>query len=95
MIERSAEIKHVTFIQEVAEGYLEVNWMWLPTFIGQNNNLLRELDKALEKKFTPPLILTDELLLSIHKYVIEWVDGKIGIKGLSEYLKAVEEVSTV
>jgi hypothetical protein len=72
---------------------LEVAWMWLPTFIGQNTALLGELDHALSVRFPPPLEVSDELLDEIHRFVIDWICGKLNIDGLWHYLRAIEEVN--
>lgn len=68
---------------------LEVAWMWLPTFIGQNTALLRDLDLHLAKEFPPPVECSEEVLDEMHKSVIEFLEGKLGICNLSKYLKAI------
>jgi hypothetical protein len=71
---------------------LEVAWMWLPTFLGQNTALLGELDHALHSRFPTPLEIDDDKLNDIHDFVIEWICGKVKISGLWRYLKAIEYV---
>lgn len=71
---------------------LEVAWMWLPTFIGQNTALLGELDKALGAKFPPPLDIDDTVLDDIHRFAIDWLSTKLRITGLWHYLRAIEHV---
>lgn len=83
------------FIQQNKDkpNILEVAWMWLPTFIGQNTALLGELDHVLSVRFAPPLEVDDAKLDEIHRFVIDWLCGKLNIPGLWHYLRAVEEVN--
>lgn len=71
---------------------LEVAWMWLPTFIGQNTALLGELDHVLGARFPTPFEVDDAKLDEIHRFVIDWVCDKLKIPGLWHYLKAVENI---
>lgn len=71
---------------------LEVKWMWLPTFIGQNSHLLQMLDRDVQQEFPPPYEATEEKLEEIHVFVINWFGEVLGIPGLVEYLKAIELV---
>lgn len=71
---------------------LEVAWMWLPTFIGQNTALLGELDHALAVRFPPPMEATEEVLDEIHRFVIDWICEKLNIDGLWHYLRAIESI---
>jgi len=85
------------FIQEDKHNpkILEVVWMWLPTFIGQNTALLGELDHALAAKFPPPFDVTEDKLDEIHEFVVDYICGKHPIfTGLREYLQAVRGVTT-
>ncbi|MFW9801124.1 MAG: hypothetical protein ACFFFC_00605 [Candidatus Thorarchaeota archaeon] len=74
-------------------GQIEVAWMWLPTFIGQNTQLLKELDVALTKRYRPPISVEEEMLDcvldEIHGFVIDWLGDKLKIPGLKKYLYAV------
>lgn len=71
---------------------LEVAWMWLPTFIGQNTALLGELDHVLGARFPTPLEVDEAKLDEIHRFVIDWICDKLKIPGLWHYLKAVENI---
>lgn len=71
---------------------LEVAWMWLPTFIGQNTALLGELDHVLNAKFSPPIEVDDVKLDEIHRFVIDWLCSKLQVPGLWHYLRAIEDV---
>ena len=71
---------------------LELSWMWLPTFIGQNVALLKDLDKAMSKEFPPPLELDDVVLDKIHDFAVSWIQEKLKIAGLDQYLHAARYV---
>lgn len=71
---------------------LEVAWMWLPTFVGQNSEVLKSLDVALADEFPLPLELTDEKLDEMHNFVVDKVCEKFQVEGLSAYLQAVKNV---
>ena len=73
-------------------GELEVKWMWLPTFIGQNNHLLQMLDRALQVEFMPPLQATETKLDEINEFVINWLCKTLKISGLEIYLRSLEDV---
>jgi hypothetical protein len=75
---------------------LEVAWMWLPTFIGQNTALLGELDHVLNAHYIKPmsgnLVVDDHVLDEINDFTINWIVGKLNISGLEEYLRAVKHI---
>lgn len=73
-------------------GTLEVSWMWLPTFIGQNSGLLRELDRVLSLEFPPPFDATEDQLDAISEFALGWLFDKHSIPGLREYLGALKHV---
>lgn len=73
------------------DGAVELNWMWLPTFIGQNYMVLRELQKVWMEKFrNAPK--TEATLDIIHDFTIGWLFEKFPMPGLDKYLKAIENV---
>lgn len=74
---------------------LEVAWMWLPTFIGQNQQLLGELDHALNARYPGPLEVDDKKLDEIHRFVIDYLCKKLHIPGLWHYLIAVERIEEI
>lgn len=79
-------------IQVAKDNAIELSWMWLPTFIGQNYGVLKELGKAWEKHFPKGVAITPESLDAMHEYTINWLCGKFCINGLYKYLKAIENV---
>jgi len=71
---------------------LEVAWMWLPTFLGQNTLLLNKLDKELNAKFPGPLQSDNCLLDQIHTFIIDYLCSMAKVPGLRHYLEAVSYV---
>lgn len=72
-------------------GKLELSFMWLPTFIGQDNRLKKEI----EEKLAPDLVgkeLTEETLDFAHDRVVEFICEKYKITGLRDYLDALKFV---
>lgn len=73
-------------------GVVEVNWMWLPTFIGLN----KELMARAEAEIGPKLLgrdLTDEVLDEAHELVVDFlVESCPGIEGLREFLDGLKYV---
>jgi hypothetical protein len=66
--------------------------MWLPTFIGQNYLVLKELGKAWEEKFPQGVQNTPEGLDEMHEFTIKWLCEKFPIEGLEPYLHAITNV---
>jgi hypothetical protein len=79
-------------VQVAQDGAIEVSWMWLPVFIGQNQMLLRELGEAWKENFPNGVRSDDAGLDELHEFTIEWLCEKIKLTGLREYLKAIENV---
>jgi hypothetical protein len=82
-------------VQFAKDGAVELNWMWLPTFIGQNQLVLRELGKAWTEKFKGQLELTEMSLDIIHEFTLDWLQEKFKIPGLRQYLSAIVDVQEV
>ena len=79
-------------IQIAKDNAIELSWMWMPTFIGQNYGVLKELGKAWEGAFPNGVVVTSEGLDEMHEFTIKWLCEKFNINGLYEYLKAIENV---
>jgi hypothetical protein len=75
-----------TYIEN--EGTLELNWMWLPTFIGMSTILKRQIDE-----YISPLVIgkevTEELLSQLDQEIIKYVVKMHPIPGLTGYLEAL------
>lgn len=80
-------------IVAVAPGELELNYMMLPTFIGMNAILKKELEVSLK-----PLIegqeWTESALDQAHDAVLDFLEKKFpALHGLREYLEALKYIS--
>lgn len=80
------------FVVRTGPGVLELNWMWLPTFIGMNNGLKKRIEEELA-----PLLegkeLTEDLLDSASARVVEIIcKMHTALPGLRDYLDAIKFV---
>lgn len=73
-------------------GVVELNWMWLPTFVGMNAQLKKELEERLAPKLEGrPL---EDSLDDAHEMVIEFLVEKFpALEGLRDYLDAMKYVT--
>jgi hypothetical protein len=67
--------------------------MWLPTFIGQNTGLQRELLAAMATRFPPPWAATDDMLDAVHRWACSWLEARLKIHGLFTYLDSMTAVN--
>lgn len=79
-------------VVRVDKGVLEVNYMWLPSWIGMNSVLMRELgehmqSKAVGREFDDDLL--DELDLECRSFLCQRFPT---IKGLDRYLDGLIHV---
>lgn len=73
-------------------GVLEINWMWLPTFVGLNAALKAELEKELAAKLEGAE-LTEASLDRAHMLVVQYLEKKFpALKGIENYLDALKYV---
>ncbi len=76
-------------------GVIEVNWMWLPTFIGLNKTLLEQLEGEVGKHMIGK-DLTEEALDEANELVVDFlVRMNPAIEGLREYLDGLKFVQFV
>lgn len=76
-------------VQEVEPGKIELTWMWLPTWLGINADLKRQLEAHVTKEFVGQKATLDVL----HHVVIEFFCAKFPeVRGLREYLRGVEKI---
>ena len=73
------------------EGTLELNYMWLPTFIGMNTVLKKEIEEhiapyVVDKEFS------DKLQLALDSTIVDFILSKYPIEGLREYLQALRNI---
>jgi hypothetical protein len=74
----------------IESGTLSLNWQWLPTWVGMNTPLHKELDKELDRFKGSPL--TGEILDEAHLVVITFLEKRFRITGLDRYLDALKFV---
>ena len=70
---------------------LELNYMWLPTWLGQNGAFKQELEKDLAKKIAGRPITADSLD-EINTMVIDYICEKYKVPGLFDYLDGLKFV---
>lgn len=76
----------------VDRGVVELNWTWLPTFIGMDSAVRRDLQAQVAGLFEGKE-LTDSLLQDAHCFVVGFLCSKYpDIKGLDRYLDALKFV---
>lgn len=73
-------------VNRVKEGVYEVNFMWLPTFIGMNGRLKQEMEKELADHAVG---MTPE---EASEAVLEWLCRRLPIEGLRDYLDGLKFV---
>ena len=76
-------------VHETDPGVFELNWMWLPTWLGMNAAVKRELEAYVKKECVgKPMTLHD-----LHMVVVRWLAGKHPeIQGLKEHLLSLENI---
>lgn len=76
------------------EGVLELNWQWLPTWLGMNHVFKSDLEKSLQKKIVGKP-MTDDVLDEVNGMVIDYIEERFGadIDGLRDYLDGLKFVS--
>jgi len=79
-------------LQVADDGAIELRWMWLPTFIGQNYMVLKELGEAWKEAFPAGVRSDDAGLDALHDFTIAWLGKKFPIPGLQSYLEAIKHV---
>lgn len=79
-------------IQVAEDGALELSWMWLPTFIGQNHLAQRQLGDAWRRHFPNGIVYSEEGLDEVNEFTIDWLLKKFNITGLEQYLRAIKHV---
>ena len=81
-------------VQRTGPGEVGLNYMWLPTWIGMNGALIKEI----EQYIAPLLVgkpLTDEVLDEAGEAVVRFLSNKFpNLKGIFEYLDGLKYVET-
>lgn len=74
------------------EGCIELSYMWLPTFIGMNHQLKKELESVLSDKLVGQP-LTEEVLDTAHELVVDFLEKKFpATKGLRDVIDSLKYV---
>lgn len=79
------------FVIQTEPNVVELNWMWLPTFIGMHSGFKAEMEDHFLKKFKGRNV-TPAILDEIHQEIISFLLEKYPRKGLEKYLDAVKFV---
>jgi hypothetical protein len=70
-------------------GVLEVNWAWLPTWVGMNQQLIKQIEQELA-----PLVegqfVTEEILDQASEKVIELIAKECPLEGVRDYLDGLK-----
>ena len=75
----------------VVDRTVELNYMWLPTWLGQNMKFKREMEEALGSRIRG-MELTEENLDKIQDMVLDYIVKKFPIPGLFDYLDGLKFV---
>lgn len=76
-----------------APGKWEVAWMWLPTFLSMNSDLVTYVDEKMTEEFAGKDLSDPELQHRMHQAVIHLIQEKNPVQGLAEYLGAISNVT--
>jgi|YNPBryBLVA2012_1023415.scaffolds.fasta_scaffold06596_9 hypothetical protein len=80
-------------VVQTEPGVLELNYTWLPTWIGINGRLKRDMEAKLRDAVVG-LTLDERGLEKAHRLVIDYLcEMNPGVKGLYDYLDALKYVS--
>lgn len=74
------------------DGALELNYMWLPSFIGTNFYLQVKLKSAWKRMFPDGVPNDERSLDEVHERTIDWFCEQLPIKGLRSYLSAISNI---
>jgi hypothetical protein len=72
-------------------GRLELNFMWMPVFVSQNFQVMRELEKEWAKNFKG-VPITEMTLDEINDWTISWIAGRFSMRCLIGVLNALKDV---
>lgn len=77
-------------VVHVSQGVLELNYMWLPTAIGMNSLLKKEIEEALGPKLQG-LPLDESGLDKAHTFVVDFLVKKFPeVAGLERFLDGMK-----
>ena len=70
-------------------GQLELNFMWLPTFIGMNGKFKKEMEEELAPRIEGRE-LSEKVLDEVHDLILDYITEKFPIEGLRDYLDGMK-----
>jgi hypothetical protein len=73
-------------------GKWEVAWMWMPTFMSMDHDLVKYVDEKMTETFKGADLSDQDLPLKMHNAVIQVVSEKYKIPGLADYLSQIFKV---
>ena len=80
-------------VHRTEPGVVELNWMWLPSWIGMNQQLTREINEELGKHVIGRH-LTDEVLDDISDLIVGYLERRFPhLEGLRDYLDGLKFVT--
>lgn len=80
-------------VVRTARGILELNWMWLPTWLGMNASIKKQVEEELRKE-VEGLEMTEWNLDLIHEKVLDILEElNPTVDGLRDYLDGIKFVS--
>lgn len=83
-------------VQVGGPGVVELNWTWLPTWLGQNTILKQEIEAHITewmKQKESPVYMDDSTLDEMHDEVMSFLRAKFPEpKGLMDYLEGLGHV---
>jgi len=75
----------------VVDKAVELNFMWLPTWLGQNAKFKQQLERDLAPQIQG-MEMTEPNLDKIHDMVLDYIVEKFPIPGLFDYLDGLKFV---
>ncbi len=77
---------------KTAPGVVELNYMWLPTFVGMNSTLKWKMEQRLKPKLEGKE-LTNSLLDEANELVIKFLCEEFPVEGLGEHLRSLRKIT--
>ena len=80
-------------VVRTAPGVVEVNYLWLPTWIGMNAALMRDVETHMKAHVAVGQPLNDETLRGMHNEVVLYLSTRFpDLAGLGQYLNGLTAV---
>lgn len=83
-------------VVQTSPGVVELNWVWLPTWLGQNTVFKKEVEEHVQAwlaKQPQPVVIDNQLLNDLDELIANYVGSKFPEpKGLMQYLEGLAYV---